>query len=61
MFCLWLMVFNVFSYIVAVNFIGGRNRSTWRKPPTCRKSLTNFISYVVSSTPCHAWDSNSQH
>ena len=32
-----------FSYIVAISFIGGGNRSTWRKPPTCRKSLTNFI------------------
>jgi len=27
-----------FSYIVAVGFIGGGNRSTRRKPPTCRKS-----------------------
>jgi hypothetical protein len=26
-----------------VGFIGGGNRSTQRKPPTCRKSLTNFI------------------
>ena len=26
-------------------FIGGGNRSTQRKPPTCRKSLTNFITY----------------
>jgi hypothetical protein len=32
-----------FSYIVAVSFIVGRNRRTRRKPPTCRKSLTNFI------------------
>jgi hypothetical protein len=32
-----------FSYIVAVSFIGGGNRRTRRKPPTCRKSLTNFI------------------
>jgi len=24
-------------------FIGGGNGSTWRKTPTCRKSLTNFI------------------
>ena len=32
-----------FSYIVAVNFIGGGNRNTQKKPPTCRKSLTNFI------------------
>ena len=30
-------------YIVAVSFIGGANRSTLRKPLTCRKSLTNFI------------------
>jgi len=28
-----------FIYIVAVSFIGGGNRRTWRKPPTCRKSL----------------------
>jgi hypothetical protein len=28
-----------FSYIVAVTFIGGGN---WRKPPTCRKSLTLY-------------------
>jgi hypothetical protein len=32
-----------FSYIVAVSFIGGGNRSTRRKPPTYPKSLTNFI------------------
>jgi len=32
-----------FSYIVAVSFIGDGNRSTRRKPPTCRKSLTIFI------------------
>jgi len=30
-----------FSYIVAVSFIGGGNRSNRRKPPTCRKSLAN--------------------
>jgi len=29
--------------IVEVRFIGGGNRSTLRKPPTCRKSLTIFI------------------
>jgi len=28
---------------MAVSFIGGGNQSTWRKPSTCRKSLTNFI------------------
>ena len=32
-----------FSYTVAVSFIGGGNWSARRKPPTCRKSLTNFI------------------
>ena len=32
-----------FSYIMAVYFIGARIRRTWRKPPTSRKSLTNFI------------------
>jgi hypothetical protein len=29
--------------ITAVSLIAGGNRSTRRKPPTCRKSLTNFI------------------
>ena len=43
-----VMVFNAnFNNISViswpVSFIGGGNRSTWRKPPTCRKSLTNFI------------------
>jgi len=28
-----------FSYIMAVSFIGGENRSARRKPPTWRKSL----------------------
>jgi hypothetical protein len=28
---------------VAVSFIGGGNQNAQRKPPTCRKSLTNFI------------------
>jgi hypothetical protein len=32
-----------FSYILAVSFIGGGNMITRRKPLTCRKSLTNFI------------------
>jgi hypothetical protein len=32
-----------FSYIVAVNFIGGGNWNTRRNPPACHKSLTNFI------------------
>jgi len=49
------MVFNFqqyFSYIVAVSFIGGGNRSTWRKPPTCHKSLKNYhiMMYCVHLT-----------
>ena len=37
-----------FCYLTSISTIfklncGGGNRSTWRKPPTCRKSLTNFI------------------
>jgi len=34
---------NTVMYVVAASFIGGGNRSVRRKPPTCRKSLTNFI------------------
>jgi len=32
---------------MAVSFIGGGKRSTQRKPPTYRKSLTKFIGYRV--------------
>ena len=32
-----------FSYVVAASFIGKGNQSTWRKPQTCHKLLTNFI------------------
>ena len=59
--CLWCSrhLQPYFSYIVAVTFIDGGNRSIRRKPPTCRKSLTNFIITVVSSTPRHERGSNS--
>ena len=36
-----------FSYIMAVSFIGGGNRSTRRKPPTYRTSPINFITYKL--------------
>jgi len=54
-------IFNNISdnYIVAVSFIGGGNRRTRKKPPTCRKSLTNFIAYCCAPRPDR--DSNSQH
>ena len=48
-----------FSHIVAVSFIGRGKRMTRRKPPTCRKSLTNFI--TLCCTPPPDRDSNSQH
>jgi hypothetical protein len=38
-----LMLWVQISYIVVVSFIGGGNRSTLRKPRTCHKTLTNFI------------------
>jgi hypothetical protein len=37
-------------YIAAVSFIGGGNCSNRRKPPTCRKSLTNFITTLSRGT-----------
>ena len=43
---LWCLTPQYFSYIVVVNFIVEGNRSTWRKPEICRKSLTNFITYI---------------
>jgi hypothetical protein len=33
----------VVGFTTAVSFIGGGNQRTRRKPPTCHKSLTNFI------------------
>jgi len=36
---------------VAVSFIGGKNQTTQRKPPICRKSLTNLcIEYTSTWT-----------
>ena len=39
-----------FSYIVAVSFIDGGNQRTRSKPPTCRKSLRNFITCYIEYT-----------
>ena len=51
-----------------VSFIGGGNRSTRRKPLTCRKSLTNFITYycIEYTSPerdskIHSEDNDSHH
>jgi hypothetical protein len=32
---------------MTVSFIGGGNRSSLKKPPTCRKSLINIITLVL--------------
>jgi hypothetical protein len=47
-----------FNYIVAVIFIDVGIRSTHRKPPTYRKSMTNVITYSCNEYPSR--DSNSQ-
>ena len=59
---LWcLMPFQqYFSYIVAVSFIGGGNWSSRRKPPTCHKSPTNFITKCCIEYTSPEYDSNSQ-
>ena len=44
---------------MAVSFIGGGNRSTRRKPPTCRKSLANFILKCCIDYTSSERDSNS--
>jgi hypothetical protein len=49
-----------YYYIVAVRFIGGGNRSTLRKQ-TCRKSLTNFITWCYIEYTSPELYSNSQH
>jgi hypothetical protein len=38
----------IFHFIVAISFFGGGNRGTQRKPMTCSKSLTNFITYICN-------------
>ena len=43
--CLLPTIFQLYKCIVAVSFIGGENRSAQRRPWTCRKSLTNVITY----------------
>ena len=52
----WFMVFNatfntisVIS-IMVVSFIGGGSRSTWIKPNSCRKSLTNYFTCCIEHT-----------
>jgi hypothetical protein len=49
-----------FPTIVAVSFIGWGNRCTRRKPPTCRTSLTNFITWRCIEYNSPERGSNSQ-
>ena len=48
------------QYIEAASFIGGGNRSTRRKPLTCHKLLTSFITYccIEYTSPRSGSDSN---
>ena len=47
--------------MMAASFIGGGNRSTCRKHPTYRKSLTNFRNmYLVNSIHKISHDKDSQ-
>jgi hypothetical protein len=61
----WSMAFNTtFNNISVISwqsvFIGGENRSARRKPLTCRKSLTNFITYSCIEYTSPERDSNSR-
>jgi hypothetical protein len=57
----WVMVSNAtFNNIPAISllsvFIGRGNRSTRGNPPTCRKSLTNFITFCcIEYTSPWSW------
>jgi len=50
----------IFQLYRGISFIGGGNRSAWRKPLTCRKSLTNFTTYCCIENISSEEDSNSQ-
>ena len=52
--------FNNISVILWRSVIGGGNRSTQRKPPTCHKSLTKLYEYIrfkhISFTTAYEWN-----
>jgi hypothetical protein len=39
------------SYIVAVSFISGGSWSARRKPPTCRKQVTDKLYHLIVECP----------
>ena len=61
-------IFKLYRGDVAISFIGGGNRSTRRKPLTCRKSLTNsklckYTNYITDvvifwNIRIHNWQSD---
>jgi hypothetical protein len=54
-------IFQLIYHILAVNFIGEGNRSSRRKTTDHPQKADKLLShYVVSSTPRHERDSNSQ-
>jgi hypothetical protein len=52
--------FNNISVILWRSVIGGGNRSTQRKPPTCHKSLTKLYEYIsfkhILFTTAYEWN-----
>ena len=38
----WRYMVYMEFFFINFSFVGRGNRSTWRKPPTCRNTLTNF-------------------
>jgi hypothetical protein len=47
-----------FSYIVVVNFIGGRNRSSWENHRPAASHFQILSHNILSSPPRHERDSN---
>jgi len=54
LYVLVVMVFDATFNNISIYHIGGWNRSTWRKPPTCHRSLWNFITWccIEYTPPC---------
>jgi hypothetical protein len=50
----------IFQLYRGGSFIGEGNQSTRRKPLTCCKSLTNFITWCCIEYTSPGWDSNPQ-
>jgi hypothetical protein len=51
-FCVLAPLSAIFQLYHGDQFIGGRNRSTQREPPTMGKQLVNFITCGCESSEC---------